>query len=75
MSTVPEHRVHHSGTGKCTSTDAACDSLCWKVCFGVPERWTRCAGTVDTVCRSGGHGVSEWWTRRGCEVAAGGQLP
>ncbi|MFC5106700.1 hypothetical protein [Kibdelosporangium philippinense] len=28
------------------------------------EWWTRCAGTVDTVCWNGGHGVSERWTRR-----------
>ncbi|MFC5102170.1 hypothetical protein [Kibdelosporangium philippinense] len=30
---------------------------------GVLERWTRCVGTVDTVCRNGGHGVPERWTR------------
>ncbi|MFC5101147.1 hypothetical protein [Kibdelosporangium philippinense] len=30
---------------------------------GVLERWTRCAGTVDTVCWNGGHGVLERWTR------------
>ncbi|MFC5103555.1 hypothetical protein [Kibdelosporangium philippinense] len=30
----------------------------------VQQRWTRCAGTVDTVCRNGGHGVPERWTRR-----------
>ncbi|MFC5100238.1 hypothetical protein [Kibdelosporangium philippinense] len=32
--------------------------------FIVLERWTRCAGTVDTVCWNGGHGVLERWTRR-----------
>ncbi|MFC5100225.1 hypothetical protein [Kibdelosporangium philippinense] len=31
-------------------------SLCRTGHFGVPERWTRCSGTVDTVCRNGGHG-------------------
>ncbi|MFC5110541.1 hypothetical protein [Kibdelosporangium philippinense] len=34
---------------------AKCISLCRKGGHGVSERWTRCVGTVDTVCRNGGH--------------------
>ncbi|MFC5100067.1 hypothetical protein [Kibdelosporangium philippinense] len=30
---------------------------CGKVHLTVSQRWTRCAGTVDTVCWNGGHGV------------------
>ncbi|MFC5100440.1 hypothetical protein [Kibdelosporangium philippinense] len=29
----------------------------------MPQRWTRSSGTVDTVCRNGGHGLQERWTR------------
>ncbi|MFC5104681.1 hypothetical protein [Kibdelosporangium philippinense] len=41
MSTFPAHRNDLSRSMKCPARHAG-------VYFGVPQRWTRCAGTVDT---------------------------
>ncbi|MFC5099936.1 hypothetical protein [Kibdelosporangium philippinense] len=63
MSTVPEARVHRSDTPKYTlrhtelrgralgrefHSAGTVDTVCWNGGHGVLERWTRCAGTVDT---------------------------
>ncbi|MFC5100395.1 hypothetical protein [Kibdelosporangium philippinense] len=70
MSTIPEQRVHHSDTVRCTLRhteipDGApmCISVCRNGGHDVLQRWTRCAGTVDTVCRNGGHDVLQRSTR------------
>ncbi|MFC5105375.1 hypothetical protein [Kibdelosporangium philippinense] len=49
MSTVPEHRVHRSGTLKCTFQHGELHAARGTGNFTVQDWSTHCAGTVDTV--------------------------